>query len=39
MPTLDQFPYVGLDFRGDDELILPLGQAWGEMGEFLFFKY
>ena len=39
MPTFEQFPYAGLDFHGDPELILPLGQAWGDMGEFLFFKY
>ena len=39
MPTFEQFPYAGLDFHGDTELVLPPGQSWGEMAKFLFFKY
>ena len=31
--ALEQFPYAGLDFRGDPELVLPPGGAWGEMGK------
>ena len=38
VPVLEQFPYIGLDFRGDPDLVLPPGGAWGEMGKyFLFF--
>ena len=36
MPSLEQFPYAGMDFCGDTDLILPLGGAWGELGNFLF---
>ena len=39
LPTLEQFPYAGMDFRGDPDLILPLGGAWGELGNFLIFKF
>ena len=38
VPALEQFPYAGLDFQGDPDLVLPPGGAWGEMGKyFLFF--
>ena len=37
VPALEQFPYAGLDFRGDPDLVLPPGGAWGEMGKFLIF--
>ena len=33
VPALEQFPYAGLDFRGDPDLVLPPGGAWGEMGK------
>ena len=36
MPVLEQFPYAGMDFRGDVDLILPPGGAWGELCNFLF---
>ena len=32
--TFEQFPYAGLDFCRDSKLALPVGGAWGEMGEF-----
>ena len=38
-PALEQFPYAGMDFRGDPNLILPLGGAWGELGNFLFSNF
>ena len=38
MPALEKFPYGGLDFHGELELVLPLREAWGEIGEYLFFK-
>ena len=36
LPVLEQFPYAGMDFHGDPDLVLPLGGAWGELGNFLF---
>ena len=35
--ALEQFPHAGLDFRGDPELILPPGGAWGEIGMTFYF--
>ena len=28
-PSLEQFPYAGLDFWGENDLVLPPGGAWG----------
>ena len=36
LPYLEQFPYVGMDFFGDADLVLPPGGAWGELGNFYF---
>ena len=36
VPALEQFPYAGIDFRGDTNLVLPPGGAWGESGIFVF---
>ena len=33
VPALEKFPYVGLDFHGNLVLVLPPGEAWGDMGE------
>ena len=33
LPALEQFPYAGMDFRGDLDLVLPPGGAWGELGK------
>ena len=33
LPALEQFPYAGMDFRGDPNLVLPPGGAWGELGK------
>ena len=38
LPALDQFPYAGMDFYGDPDLVLPPGGAWGELGK-QFFKF
>ena len=39
LPALEQFPYAGMDFRGDPDLVLPPGGAWGELGkQFLLFN-
>ena len=37
--ALENFLYVGMDFRGDPDLVLPLGGAWGELGNFYFFIF
>ena len=34
--ALEQFPYAGMDFCGDNDLILPPRGAWGELGNFYF---
>ena len=34
--ALEQFPYVGMDFHGDNNLVLPPGGAWEELGNFYF---
>ena len=39
LPALEQFPYAGMDFHGDTDLILPPGGAWGELGNFLFSNF
>ena len=31
--AVDDYPYVGLDFRGDLDLALPPNAAWGEIGK------
>ena len=28
LPTLEQFPYARMDFRGENDLVLPPGGAW-----------
>ena len=33
LPALEQFSYVGMDFRGDPDLVLPPRGAWGELGK------
>ena len=39
VPTLQQFPYTGLDFRVDNDLVLPPGEAWGDICIFIFLCY
>ena len=36
IPALEKFPYVGLDFRGDNDLVLPPGGVWGALGILVF---
>jgi hypothetical protein len=38
MLMVDDYAYVGLDFCGDLDLVLPKGSQWGDIGkkEFLF---
>jgi hypothetical protein len=30
---VDDYAYVGLDFRGDPKLVLPKGFKWGKLGK------
>ena len=30
--TIDDYPYAGIDFRGDPNMPLPLGAAYGDIG-------
>ena len=41
LPALEQFPYAGLDFRGNNDLVLPPGGVWGALGILVFqvFKF
>ena len=32
--AVDDYPYAGMDFRGDPDLVLPPGTSWGTVGEF-----
>jgi len=37
---IEDFPYVGMDYRGDPELVLPPGENWDESGMcFWFLSY
>ena len=33
IPMIEDYAYVGTDFRGDPELPLPLGERWGDIGK------
>ena len=39
--ALEQFPYVGLDFRGDNDIVLSSRGVWGALGILVFqvFKF
>ena len=30
--SIDDYPYVGIEFRGDPDMPLPLGAAYGNIG-------
>ena len=30
-----EYPYAGMDFRGDLDLVLPAGEQWGVIGKNL----
>ena len=36
LPALEKFPYARMDFRGDNDLVLRLGGAWGASGILVF---
>ena len=33
IPMIDDYAYVGLDFRGDPYLVLPEEYQWGDLGK------
>ena len=35
--AVDDYPYAGMDLRGDPDLFLPPGIAWGTVGKFAIF--
>ena len=40
--AIDDYPYVGIDFRGDPDMTLPTGAAYGDIGnesQTLFLKF
>lgn len=32
MITVDDYPYAGMDFQGDPDLVLPPNPTWGQIG-------
>jgi len=28
-----EYPYAGMDFRGDPDLVMPAGEQWGVIGK------
>jgi len=32
--VFSEYPYVGMDFWGDPDLVLPAGEQWGVIGKF-----
>jgi hypothetical protein len=37
--TIDEYPYEGIDYRGDHDMPLPPGFSFGEIGKILTFVY
>ena len=35
--AVEDYPYAGMDFRGDLDLIIPPGMAWGTVGKIAIF--
>ena len=33
IPMIEDYPYVGMDFRGDEDLVLPVGAHWDQLGK------
>ena len=31
--AFSEYPYVGMDYRGDPDLVLPDGEQWGAIGK------
>ena len=39
LPALEQYPYPRMDFRGDNDLVLPPGGVWGAFGILVFSSF
>ena len=37
--SIQDFPYAGVDFRGDPDMVLPPGEQWDDIGNFIFHKF
>ena len=37
--SIQDFPYAGVDFRGDPDMVLPPGEQWDDTGNFIFHKF
>lgn len=37
--SIQDFPYAGVDFRGDPDMALPLGEKWDDTGNLIFRKF
>jgi hypothetical protein len=37
--AMEDYPYVGIDFRGDSDMPLPPGSAYRDIGVSKFFEY
>ena len=35
--AVEDYPYAGMDFWGDPDLVLPPGAAWGTIGKIAIF--
>ena len=31
--VFSEYPYAGMDFRGDPDLVFPVGEQWGVIGK------
>ena len=37
--VIQDFPYAGMDFRGDPDMVLPQGEQWDDRGTFIFTSF
>ena len=37
--SIQDFPYDGVDFRGDPDMVLPRGEQWDDTSNFIFHKF
>ena len=37
--AIQDFPYAGVDFHGDLDMVLPPGEQWDDTGNFIFHKF
>ena len=39
MFAIQDFPYAGIDFRGDPDMVLPQGEQWDDRGTLFFTSF